>query len=458
MRDFLSVYRPARLSLTAFAVLLLVCGAGCSGSGAPATPANIAKEITQFKMLGVDGAVAGSSIAVTVPYGTDVTALAPTIASTASVIPASGVPQDFSRPVVYTLIAADGSTKTYTVTVTVAPNSAKEISAFTMLGVDATVGASAIALTVPYGTSVTALSPSITITGASVYPASGAPQDFSRPVIYMVTAADGSTQTYTVTVSVALNSAKDITRFSILGTDAALSGDSVALTVPYRTDPSALTPTLAITGASVSPASGVPQNFTSPVTYTVTAANGSTKAYTVTVSVALNPAKDITAFSILGIAATVGANTVALTVPYGTSLTALTPTIAITGASVSPASGVPQNFTSPVTYTVTAANGSTKAYTVTVSVGLPSTNKLITAFDVSGCGSSIYNGDPSVGTIALFCSHLKDMTAITPTITITGQSVSPASGAAVDLSQGGYYEVTAQDSSVRPYNVVLYPF
>jgi uncharacterized repeat protein (TIGR01451 family) len=58
--------------------------------------------------------------------------------------------------------------------------------------------------------------------------------------------------------------------------------------------------------------------------------------------------------------------TVALTVPFGTVVTALVPTITMTGASVSPASGVAANFTSPVVYTVTAADASTQAYTVTV--------------------------------------------------------------------------------------------
>ena len=48
-------------------------------------------------------------------------------------------------------------------------------------------------------------------------------------------------------------------------------------------------------------------------------------------------------------------------------LTALKPTIEVSaGASVSPASGTAQDFTSPVVYTVTAQDGTTKIYTVTV--------------------------------------------------------------------------------------------
>ncbi len=67
------------------------------------------------------------------------------------------------------------------------------------------------------------------------------------------------------------------------------SWDYITLTVPYGTDPTSLTPTIVITGASVSPASGVPHNFTTPQTYTVTAADSSTQAYTVTVTVGLSP-------------------------------------------------------------------------------------------------------------------------------------------------------------------------
>jgi hypothetical protein len=63
------------------------------------------------------------------------------------------------------------------------------------------------------------------------------------------------------------------------------------------------------------------------------------------------------------------AKTVAATVPAGTNVTALVPTIGISdAAAVSPASGTAQNFTTPVTYTVTAEDGSKQTYIVTVTV------------------------------------------------------------------------------------------
>ncbi len=61
------------------------------------------------------------------------------------------------------------------------------------------------------------------------------------------------------------------------------------------------------------------------------------------------------------------AKTIELTVPKGTSLTALVPTIVFSEkATVSPASGAAKDFTNPVSYTITAEDGSTQVYAVTV--------------------------------------------------------------------------------------------
>lgn len=79
--------------------------------------------------------------------------------------------------------------------------------------------------------------------------------------------------------------------------------------------------------------------------------------------------KAITAFSIgsqTSYAISEANHTVKISMPGGTSLTSLTPTITHNGSSISPASGAAQNFSSPVTYTVTGADSTTQAYTVTV--------------------------------------------------------------------------------------------
>ena len=61
-------------------------------------------------------------------------------------------------------------------------------------------------------------------------------------------------------------------------------------------------------------------------------------------------------------------HTITVIMPFGTNVSALVPTITIEGASVSPLSGVANNFTSPQTYTVTAVNATTQGYIVTAPV------------------------------------------------------------------------------------------
>lgn len=83
------------------------------------------KEILSFKFdeIGVVGTInqGTRTILAVVPYGNDVTSLVPTIeiSDKATVFPASGVPNNFTNPVVYTVTAEDGSKATYTVTVTI---------------------------------------------------------------------------------------------------------------------------------------------------------------------------------------------------------------------------------------------------------------------------------------------------------------------------------------------------
>jgi hypothetical protein len=82
-------------------------------------------------------------------------------------------------------------------------------------------------------------------------------------------------------------------------------------------------------------------------------------------------AKAITSFGFAGLGVTGTINellhTIAVYVPDATDLTILVPSItASPGATIYPASGTAQNFTSGVIYTVTAADGSKQAYSVVV--------------------------------------------------------------------------------------------
>ena len=137
--------------------------------------------------------------------------------------PAPGLPQDFSKTVQY-IVAGDESvlSRTYTVSVLnkegklisasggtggddndpVTPVTGAKITAFSVLGVDGVIDQSAgtITVTLPDGTDVTAVAPSVTVTaGAVVSPVSGEVVNLTAPVVYTVTLGE-DTATYTVTV------------------------------------------------------------------------------------------------------------------------------------------------------------------------------------------------------------------------------------------------------------------
>jgi autotransporter-associated beta strand protein len=82
-----------------------------------------AKKILSFMFPGLpQPLLAGTNINVIVPYGTDVTALAPiySVSTLASGNPASGIARNFLTPQTYIITAQGGSTNNYVVTVTVA--------------------------------------------------------------------------------------------------------------------------------------------------------------------------------------------------------------------------------------------------------------------------------------------------------------------------------------------------
>jgi hypothetical protein len=202
------------------------------------------------------------------------------------------------------------------------------------------------------------LTPTITLSAAaSVSPTSGTAQDFTSSKTYTVTAEDGTTQDYVVTVNNLKNTEKQITAFTIAGQVSSAidqASKTVLVTMPFGTNKTNLVPTVTVSAAaSVSPTSGTAQDFTSPKTYTVTAEDGTTQDYVVTVNNLKNTEKQITAFTIAGQVSSAidqAAKTVTVTMPFGTIKTNLVPTITLSAAaSVSPTSGAAQDFTSSKT-------------------------------------------------------------------------------------------------------------
>ena len=150
---------------------------------------------------------------------------------------------------------------------------------------------------------------------------------------------------------------------------------TVEVEVAMGTNLTELTPTITVSPeATIIPESGVPQDFSAPVVYTVTSEAGTEQEWTVNVTEAttLSSENDIVDFVIpeqTGAAVIMGDPdyTVEIEVVWNADIANLTPTIVVSPlATISPESGVTQDFTNPVVYTVTAEDGTEQEWTVTV--------------------------------------------------------------------------------------------
>jgi hypothetical protein len=368
--------------------------------------------------------------------------------------------------------------------------SSKAITAYSLAGSAGVIDevAMTIAVTVPYGTPVTSMVATYITTGASVNvgataQASGTTaNNFTNPVVYTVTAGDATTASYTVTVTVASFGAKAITAYSVVGVAGTINetAKTIAVTVPSGTNVTALVATYTTTGTGVTvgvatQTSGTTANdFTAAVAYVVTAGDASTATYTVTVTVAAASAKAITAYAFAGYAGAPGvideaAKTIAVTLPFGSNVTALVAQFTSTGTGVPKVAGVNQvsgvtanNFLTSKAYTVTAADASTAVYTVTVTVASASP-KAITAYSLP-VGATNVAGTINEGakTIAVILPSGTVVTNLVATFTTTGTggvtvaAVTQVSGTtANDFTNPVAYKVTAADASTATYTVTV---
>ena len=167
--------------------------------------------ITAYKLGDAEGVIDGDNIAITIPYAMDLAAVEPEIArSEFASLTAPAALQEGKNT--YTVTAENGKVRTYTVTITrTAVARGRQILSFTYgaaAGVIDQVNGT-ITMELPAGTGTT-FAPTIRVSDfATVTPASGEAQDFSKPVQYKVKAQNGSTTTYTVTVTVSQEQAEN---------------------------------------------------------------------------------------------------------------------------------------------------------------------------------------------------------------------------------------------------------
>ena len=356
------------------------------------------KAITAFSFQGLSPAATGvitepaHTIAVSVPFGTDVSALVATFTTTGASARVGGTAQsrgvtanDFTSPVTYRVTAGDGSTQDYVVTVTVAPlaiGDAYQGGKVAYILQDGDPGYVAgqtkglIAAAADQSTGIVWALPGFT--GTLVPGGTGAAIGTGSANTASISSQNGAGITYAAGLADAYTNAETgtgvysdwylpstselnklfINRAAIGGFESAGYWSSSEFSAGYAWFQ-------AFAGA------GARSNYPKSGTVHVRVAR----------SFSVDPAaKAITAFSFEGLAPAApgvineGGHAISVAVPHGTDISALAATFATTGASVkvggtAQMSGSTANdFTSPVTYRVTAGDGSTQDYVVTVTV------------------------------------------------------------------------------------------
>lgn len=243
-------------------------------------------------------------------------------------------------------------------------------------GVDGSNGT--IKLNLPVGTALTSLPPNVDYAGEGFYYTVNGQRsdqtekiDFSQKIKLIVYSTKyGTEATYDVSVTAEESAENDILSYKIGDAVGTISGNSVSITIPYATDLTTTEPDITVSEfaeVTQKPAGlQVGENH-----YTVTAENGTEKDYIVTITrTPVATGRQIKSFRYGGYEATINEGTaeITMTLPKGIS-PIFAPTIEISEfATVSPASGEVQDFSSPVKYKVTAQNKSSKTYTVKVTI------------------------------------------------------------------------------------------
>lgn len=184
-----------------------------------------------------------------------------------------------------------------------------------------------------------------------------------------------------------INTEAEMLNFTVAGKFYSIKDSSVSYTYSSYTDVTQLSPTIVVSeNATIEPLPNIKQDFTKPVIYTITSEDGKTKTkYTVKVIVkgkkpvetkpeekAKEDGPAITSFKFNNELATISENAIVHIFTGLEDLEDLTPVITLKqGYTISPASGVKQDFTKPVFYTVTDSKGTETIYIPIISTISP---------------------------------------------------------------------------------------
>jgi hypothetical protein len=424
---------------------------------------------------------------------------------------------NYTTPAAFTVFSEDCETVEYFVTVIVDPNEGNEILSLMLDGMqyancecgdeDVAVGTAsfmnmAITLTVPYGTDLSDFVLDGELAeGATAVPALEDITSYEGPITIVVTADDGlAVKTYTLTIKMAAPlTGNQLMTFGFTDEfNEGLEGgeiwgaidelkNRIDVAVPYGTPVNMLIASFTsspyscvyINGEQVTDAyeqcSGVTvNNFTNYQTYTVIAQNGAEAYYNVYVEVLppdtqqwlhnfmVNDLPECFGDYTYDVAGTMDGTAISVKVKAGTDVTALNVTFDVPEkATVSPAAGV-YDFTSPVTFTVTAQDGTSTDYVVTVSERVTSSDKKILSYAIGGNVGTINQTNK---VIEVWVPWLTDVSALKASFTLSDGAKMTHSEDSWILQTSGVtpndfttpvaYTVWAEDCTTLEYFVIV---
>lgn len=334
-------------------------------------------EITRFRVNGVRGVIDNLTHTIRVELNDmiDLSSIVPediVVSEGATVSPTKDEPQDFRKPVIYTVTSQNGVVNTYTVIVTAAVDG--NIQSAILNGVRGNINEETgeVEFLLDESVNIRALEPMITWKGISISPEGE--QDFTNSVIYTVTSSDGSTKEYTFKVKFR-DTTKMLQDIKLQADDIELSvvidhdRKQVRVTGPYGTDFSRIFITdLVYNGDICNTETNTYINLTASYSIAVSDSLGNVYYYPIICIEDKSSIKRINQFIIYGIEGIIDEENHIITVdvPEKYDITNIAPDIvSFTGKTITDIY-TKHDFSKEVEYTVTAYDDTTETYIIKV--------------------------------------------------------------------------------------------
>ena len=410
----------------------------------------LANDDTSLATFQYDGSDVADGDVIDLDYGTEaveITAEPTTNLSTVEILGATGLVPG-KNTVRVNVTAQDGSIKTYRLFFNVALNSDNTLESIT---VATQVVGDGDSIDVPFGTRAVNVS-AVTTDPFALYAVEGNTdlETGENTVTITVTAVNGETAEYTVTVNVLEQVLSDETGIDSIKVGESDVADGATVEVPAGTRAVAVSAVTTDAYATyVVEGNTDLQTGENTVTITVTAANGDTADYSVTVNVLEQVLSDETGVDSIKVAGQDVADGDSIDMPLGTrAVTVVVVTTDSYATYMVEGNTDLEPGDTDVTITVTAANGDTADYTVTVKIPVLSDDTSVAVLQVNG--KDVADGDTLDLPNGSRSVNVKvETTDVNATYMVTGAT------SLVTGSQDMVITVTAQNGDSATYTITL---